>query len=258
MAVGGAGRDLERALAAPRQRGEARIVAAADLHRQVMPRADSAATAAGTSSARRAAISAVPAAASTISANSFDALRRRQLPARRDDAARMLREPLRDGGAARRLVAGDAERAADRGEDGVARAHCASHPPLPLRLEGLPSGAGKSRCRVQPPASGSQRKRPRACPSRPSANTRQRHRDRVELRPRREEGPDAEARSAPSRARDAARIRARASAASASAAGCAPGRLPRSARRRSRRSADAPAFSMPTMLGVSTAPIGPG
>ena len=51
------------------------------------------------------------------------------------------------------------------------------------------SGAGKSRCRVQPPASGSQRKRPKIFPDQPERKHEQRHRDRIKPRPRREEAP---------------------------------------------------------------------
>ena len=115
------------------------------------------------------------------------------------------------------------------------------------------SGAG-NRDTWSSAARGSQRKRRRTCRGRQAGN-RQRHRHRIKLRPPREEAHTASP-NAPSRARDAARIRARASGASAWAAECAPGTLPRSGRRRS-SVRQMRAFSMPTMLGVSTAPIGP-
>src|SRR5262249_30232096 len=102
----------------------------------------------------------------------IDALLRRALTARRDDAARTAGDPVGDLAAARRLGAGNTERAADRGEDGVARAH--SNPSCMILCarqrcwKVAPAGAGKSRWRVQPPASGSQVKRPLRRPISPS------------------------------------------------------------------------------------------
>src|SRR5207253_675378 len=56
-------------------------------------------------------------------AEEFHPLCRWQLSARRNDAARMVRDARFDRGAPRGLVAGDAERLADRGEQGVAGGH---------------------------------------------------------------------------------------------------------------------------------------
>ena len=162
MAVGRAGRNLERALLVPRQRGEARVVAAADLHRQVMPaqqRRDRGGHIGGARQNLGGAVRGLDHLGEQL-----DALLRRQLAARRDDAARMLLEALRDRGAARGLVAGDAERLADRGEEGGAGGHRVRTRRFHCAWNVCTSGAGKSRCRVQTPASGSQRKRPKSFP----------------------------------------------------------------------------------------------
>src|SRR5262249_51468386 len=88
-------------------------------------------------------------------------LPRRALAARRDDAARMAGDPIRHRLAARRLVAGDAEGAADRAKNLVARAHrCAVRLAFHWAWKVAPWGAGNSRWRVQPAASGSHPNRP--------------------------------------------------------------------------------------------------
>ena len=159
----------------------------------------------------------------------------------------------------RRLAA---EPGPNSGEDALAGCpgHCRPSPDCRARyssMKVLPAGAGKSRCAVQPPASGSERIQP------PRRNRRiAAHADggaepveRAGARPRRPRAP------MPSGSRPAPAPRAscgRASRAAASAAGCRPGRPPGSGRSGCRRAAGRATWRGRSRAGVSTAPIGPG
>ena len=99
-----------------------------------------------------------------------DPLVLRDIGARGHDVGCGRGELLVQRGARRLVERPAAERTADRAEDGVAPA-CLAHARRPLRQSAwkvAPSGAGRSRAAVHPPASGSCVKRPRRRPSMPS------------------------------------------------------------------------------------------
>ena len=119
-------------------------------------------------------------ACNTASVVALRWIQQQWLPARRHDARRMTGKARRHRRPAWRLGARDAKRAADGCQNEIARCHArgsaapASRPLLPGRARPArsadrfhwawkvaPWGAGKSRCRVQPEASGNREKRPR-------------------------------------------------------------------------------------------------
>src|SRR5207244_11561745 len=92
----------------------------------------------------------------------------RRLPALRHHTGRMLAQTIGDGFPAPRLAPRHAERAPDRGEHRVAHSH-GFFRRFHCDWKVAPCGAGKSRSRVHPEASGSRRKRPENAPSKASA-----------------------------------------------------------------------------------------
>ena len=121
-----------------------------------------------------------------------------ELAARRDHALRRASQALVDDVAARRLAAGDAERAAHRGEDVVAGARhgarrCAALAP-PLLWKVPPCGRGKIARRrpAAAPAAGA-RKRPRERPARRERAIASRVAEPVERGTPGEEAPEREA-----------------------------------------------------------------
>ncbi len=132
--------DFERALPRPRHRFEPRVRAPAQRHRQIVraqerrhgPRHVGGARDFLDRSGRRL----------DHLAKQLGARLRRKPAARGHDASRMLAQPIRDRLAARRLAARHAERAPDRGQDGVARGHGLIPPRAACALDLSPPNPG--------------------------------------------------------------------------------------------------------------------